>query len=111
MTLSDTTLATRMAENLSGAAEWKVWIDAFDVYAIVLELEKKSSGVQLATIHHCLGPSVQIIFSTLPGEKSSLKAVLEEYFAPKRNVVAERYRFRSRQQHPNEAIDGSERVD
>ena len=92
-----------MAENLApprqfntGAAdqytEWKTWIDAFDIYAMALELEKKSNDVQLATMLHCLGPSVQRIFGTLPGEKSNLKAaraVLEGYFAPKRNVVTE----------------------
>ena len=58
-----------MAENLApprqfntGAAdqytEWKTWIDAFDIYAMALELEKKSNDVQLATMLHCLGPSV-----------------------------------------------------
>ena len=55
-----------MAENLApprqfntGAAdqytEWKTWIDAFDIYAMALELEKKSNDVQLATMLHCLG--------------------------------------------------------
>ena len=74
----------------------------------LLSLKKKSKGVQLATMFHCLGPSVQRIFSTLPGEKDDLKAArfaLEGHFAPKRNVVAERYRFRSRQQHVEEPID------
>ena len=42
---------------------------------------------------HCLGPTVQRIFSTLPGENATLAATkdtLNRYFAPKRNVVAER---------------------
>ena len=47
---------------------------------------------------HCLGPAVQIIFSTLPDENTTLEATKETLtncFAPKRNVVAERYKFRS----------------
>ena len=109
--LTDTTLATRMAENLlpprqfnigssDQYSEWKTWIASFEIYAAALELEKKPGTVQLATMLHCLGLSVQIIFTTLPGDKSSLKEtrlVLEGYFAPKHNdVVTKRYRFRSR---------------
>ena len=48
--------------------EWKTWIDAFAIHATANELEEKSGEVQLATMFHCLGPSVQRIFSTLPGK-------------------------------------------
>ena len=34
-----------------------------------------------------------------------VKATLSGYFAPKRNVVAERYKFRSRAQKPDESIE------
>ena len=56
---------------------------------------------------HCLGPEVQRIFNTLPGEHKSLeeaKTALNGYFAPKRNVVAERYKFRSRAQKADEVV-------
>ena len=56
----------------------------------------------------CLGPTAQCIFNTLPGEHKSLeevKAALRGYFAPKRNVVAERYKFRSRAHKADESID------
>ena len=33
------------------------------------------------------------------------KLALQNYFAPKRNVVSERYKFRSREQRPDEPID------
>jgi hypothetical protein len=42
---------------------------------------------------------VQRIFRTLPGKKESFKEAveaLEGYFAPRRYVVAERHKFRSR---------------
>ena len=56
---------------------------------------------------HCLGPAVQRIYRTLPGKNDTCKAAieaLEDYFAPKRNVVAERYKFRSRSQNIDESI-------
>ena len=57
---------------------------------------------------HCLGPAVQRIYRTLPGKNDTCKAAieaLEDYFAPKRNVIAERYKFRSRSQNIDESID------
>ncbi|CAB4019079.1 Hypothetical predicted protein [Paramuricea clavata] len=74
--------------------EWKAWIESFNIYAVAVELEKKSDGVQTATMLHCLGPAVQRIIRTLPGKKESFKEAveaLEGYFAPRRNVVAERH--------------------
>ena len=57
---------------------------------------------------HCLGPAVQRIFNTLPGDHKTfeeVKSALSGEFAPKRNVVAERYKFRSRAQKTDESID------
>jgi hypothetical protein len=51
---------------------------------------------------------VQRIFRTLPGKKESFKEAveaLEGYFAPRRNVVAERHKFRSRKQNADETVD------
>ena len=59
---------------------------------------------------HCFGPAVQRIYRTLPGKKEKyIEAVeaLESFFAPKRNVVAERYKFRSRKQNADETIDAN----
>ena len=57
---------------------------------------------------HCLGPAVQCIFNTLPGQHKSLeeaKTALNGYFAPKWNLVAERCKFRSRAQKADESFD------
>ena len=56
---------------------------------------------------HCLGPAVKRIFNTLSGEHKSLKEAktLNGYFAPKRNVVAECYKFRTRAQKTDESFD------
>ena len=75
------------------------WIESVNIYAVAVELAEKSDSVQAATILHCLGLAVQRIYRTLPGKKEKyVEAVepLESYFAPKRNVVAERYKFHSR---------------
>ena len=89
-------------------SEWKHWVSAFEIYAIASDLKKKEDAAQRATMLHCLGPAVQRIFNTLPGENKSLeevKSALSGYFAPKWNVVAERYKFRSRAQKADESID------
>ena len=89
-------------------SERKHWVSAFEIYSIASGLSTKVDEVQRATLLHCLGPVVQRIFNTLPGEHKSFeeaKTFLEGYFAPKRNVVAERYKFRSRGQRADEPID------
>ena len=66
--------------------EWKHWLSAFKIYVIALDLKKKNDAVQRATMLHCLGPAVQRIFDTLPGEQKILeevKTALSGHFAPK----------------------------
>lgn len=89
-------------------SEWTHWLSSFEIYAVASDLQKKSDAAQRATMLHRLGPTVQRIFSTLPGENTTLAATkdaLNGSFSPKRNVVAERYKFRSRAQQPEESID------
>jgi len=74
-------------------SEWKQWVSVFRIYLIASGLSKKEDDVQRAILLHCLGPTVQRIFNTLPGEHESFEEVkisLNGYFPPKRNVVAER---------------------
>ena len=89
-------------------SEWKHWSSAFEIYSIASDQQKKDAAVQRATMLHCLGPAVQCIFNTLPGEHKSLeeaKTALNGYFASKRNMVAERYKVRSRAQKADELFD------
>ena len=114
----NTTLAMRMAEimlpppkkfNIEATdayVEWKAWIESFNIYAVAVEFAEKSDSVQTVTMLHCLGPAVERIFR--PGKKESYKEAieaLEGYFARKRNVVSERYKFCSRKQSADETID------
>ncbi|CAB4031891.1 Hypothetical predicted protein [Paramuricea clavata] len=61
--------------------EWKAWIESFNIYAVAVELEKKKESF-----------------------KEAVEA-LEGYFTPRRNVIAERHKFRSRKQNADETID------
>ena len=80
--------------------EWKHWSGAFEIYLIASDLQKKEDAVQRATMPHCLGPAVQRIFNTLPGEHKSLE---EAKTALNGNVVG--YNFRSRAQKADESFD------
>ena len=89
-------------------SEWKHWVSSFQIYAITSNLQKKEDAIQRATMLHCLGPAVQCIFNAIPGEHKTLKEVkiaLNGYFAPKRDVIAERYKFRLRAQKADDFID------
>ena len=89
-------------------SESKHWSSAFEIFSIASDLQKNEDAVQKATMLHCLGPAVQSIFNTLPGERKSLeedKTALNGYVAPKRNVVVERYKFRSRAQKADESLE------
>ena len=50
-------------------------MSAFEIYAIASDLRKKEDEIQRATMLHCLGPAVQRIFNSLPGEHKSLEEV------------------------------------
>ena len=56
-------------------SEWKHWSSAFEIYSIwpISDLQKKEDAFQRATMLYCLGPAVQRIFNTLPGEHKSLE--------------------------------------
>ena len=71
--------------------EWKHWVNTFDLCALATELTKKDDPIQRATHLHCLSTAVQRIFITLPSDDETLdedKEALENYLAPKRNVVS-----------------------
>ena len=85
--------------------EWKHWSSKFEIAS---DPQKKEDAVQRATMLHCLGPAVQRIFNTLPGEHKSLeeaKTALNAYFASQRNSVVGRHEFRSIAQKTDESFD------
>ena len=90
------------------ASEWDQWFLSYEVFETATSLKKEDDCVRRATLLHCLGPQVQRIFKSLPGDKGTFdqtKKLLNGYFQPKKNIVAERYKFRQRAQKPNENMD------
>jgi hypothetical protein len=90
------------------ASKWNLWLSAFEIYEVASGIDGKADKVGCATLLHCIGANVQRIFVTLPGDKGSYeeaKTVLKAHFEPKKNVIAERYKYRQRAQGPNESID------
>jgi hypothetical protein len=88
--------------------EWQRWLDSFKLFTVASKLNKEEDEVQRATLLHLAGTPVQTILTNLPGNKAtSVQAIarLNEFFAPRGNKLAERYRFKCRVQQPNETTD------
>ena len=88
--------------------EWQRRIDSFEMFSIASKLDNEDDKVQRATLLHLEGPAVQTVPSNLTGDKTSIKNVkdrLTEFFAPKGNKWAERYRFKCRVQQPHQSTD------
>lgn len=93
------------------AANWRVFKEAFTDFATATELTDKGEDVQAATLKTVMGKECRQILSRLDISDADKKKPgkilekLEEYFAPTRNVLYERYLFHSAQQQGNETID------
>ncbi|KAJ8885351.1 hypothetical protein PR048_011548 [Dryococelus australis] len=78
---------------------WKSLIQQFEWYAIETNLENKTLAVQLATFMIAIGPDAANIFNmfSLSEAKSKnlnvIKTKFNAYFAPKTNIMYERYLF------------------
>ena len=94
-----------MAEN------WRVFKEAYADFATATELTNKDDVIQAATLKTVMGKECQQILSRLELSNDDKKKPnkilekLEEYFAPSRNVLYERYQFHSAQQQCNETVD------
>ena len=95
----------------NAAANWKVFKEAYDEFATATELTGKGEEIQAATLKTVMGKECQQILSHLDlndedkKKPNKILEKLEEYFAPTRNVLYERYLFHSAQQQQNEIVD------
>lgn len=88
------------------------YIDYFERMDCILETNKiEDEGKQSKFVFGVCGPDLyKIIKACVAPQKpkdvkySELKRELKKYFEPSVNVIAERYRFHSRQQQPDESI-------
>ena len=88
--------------------EWTQWISMFRNYMLVIDGAKFSDAKQRALLLTCLGVEGNRIFSTLQDTGSDMEdaiQALSDYFMPRVNVVATRYRFRCRRQRVGEPVD------
>ena len=82
----------------------------FTIYAEACDLQKKNERTQIATFFNIVGPDAVNIDSTLklPREtERTLDDVLnafDQHVEPQKNVVFERYRFWTREQHEGENV-------
>ncbi|XP_055708814.1 uncharacterized protein K02A2.6-like [Phlebotomus papatasi] len=92
-------------------AAWEAWEDAFNWYAIAVELDKQNGKIQVAVLMSALGSSVKDIFENFgltDAEKSNLTLVKQrfrDYFAPSVNEVYESFRFHNLAQEEEETLD------
>ncbi len=84
------------------------WKRQFDNYLLAIGGDKFPDEQKRALLIHCLGAEGQRLYNTLPledDEYSGTVSALTNFFQPKVNVIAERYRFRQRAQHVGESTD------
>ncbi|KAG8189628.1 hypothetical protein JTE90_009559 [Oedothorax gibbosus] len=77
--------------------QWKDWLQQFEWYALVAELDKKAANVQVAIFMSAIGQDAINVFNTFPEDKRvDLKLLITEfnnYFTPKVNITYERFVF------------------
>ena len=91
---------------------WTQWIGMFETYTIASGANTYPAARKRALLLHCLGTEGQRIFHTLPQDGIKIDdeydvavQVFNRHFQPKLNVVAERYKFRTRSQLSGESVD------
>ncbi|KAJ8375109.1 hypothetical protein SKAU_G00056890 [Synaphobranchus kaupii] len=87
---------------------FKAWIRTFENYLLAMSEVDLPDARKRALLIHCLGAEGQRLFYTLTvaDEKyDTAREAIQNFFTPKVNVVAERYRFRQRSQRPGETTD------
>lgn len=97
----------------NAAEKWKKFLLAWNNYSLATELNKKTEGVQVATLLTVIGEEARDVYSTFSDwaeadDDQKIQPVLKklgEYCEPRRNIPFERYRFNPRVQEPGETYD------
>ena len=102
------------AMSLTGdlAIGWVRWIERWQFYMLATEKTQKPGPVQVAMLLTLMGPEAIDIYRTFewanPLDKDDIELVkgkFAAYFAPRRNVTYERYKFMKRVQKVGEPFD------
>lgn len=90
---------------------WNRFVQRFELFSIATDLESKEEARQIAVLLHCIGEDGLDVYNTLTlsaTEKKSLKSIKETlgaHFAPKKNVIYERFLFNSIKQKEGQKFD------
>ncbi|XP_041842184.1 uncharacterized protein LOC121640472 [Melanotaenia boesemani] len=97
----------KLVGNVDG--NWRSFKQQFELYLAAVGLESKPDARKIALLLTVAGPQVFNTFEfDRPGDKQVYEKVMEKFDAhcsPQKSTVYERYVFRSRVQHPEEAFD------
>jgi hypothetical protein len=94
------------SEPSSIATRWKEWLEQFEIFTVAANITDKKQ--KRALLLHLGGPSVQNVFKGLADtgdDYDTAAEKLNEYFAPKKNIRYERYKFKQACQQDGESID------
>ena len=91
--------------------DWERWIRRFDRFRLASNLNATSEENQVNTLVYCMGDEAEDVLKglTLTADErkgyTDVKAGLDAFFVPKRNVIYERAKFNQRVQLPGETVD------
>jgi hypothetical protein len=94
------------SEPSSIATRWKEWLEQFEIFTVAANITDKKQ--KRALLLHLGGPTVQKVFTCLADtgdDYDTAAEKLSEYFAPKKNIRYERYKFKQACQQDGESID------
>ena len=100
----------KMQENR--VEEWKLFLQMYENYELITELNKKSKEYQKAVFLHTLGPVGLRLYNTLTfdreGDEKDVKVIKEKMstlIIGRTNETYERFIFNKRDQKPGESIE------
>ena len=91
--------------------DWERWIRRFDRFRLASNLNATSEENQVNTLVYCMGDEAEDVLKglTLTADErkgyTDVKAGLDAFFVPKKNVIYERAKFNQRVQLPGETVD------
>ena len=101
----------RVDEN-SLEENWKKWRQLWRAYVTASQLHKQDKDAQVGTLMLALGPDALNLLNTLPyasdadkEDPENILELLDQRCIGKKNIIYERYRFRSRKQYEGESFE------
>lgn len=94
--------------NFEDPESWEVWSKRFERYITVGGLNNKTEAEKIDVLLYVMGQKSESILLQIKDKPDTLKKTLDafkRYFAPRTNVIFERFKFNTRKQNQGEPID------